>query len=752
MSARAVAVACVVALSAVAGAAAAQTGAAFSADPWEVAARRGTEAVEAARRSGDPLRLAETLARRAEAYQSLGHRPQALADLEEAAGLLERNAAPLSLQASITGALGQAYFLAGQADKARPALARALEAARRAGLPRVEAAVQNDLGLVLGAEGRVPEALAADAAAARLAGSAGDGLLAAKASLNGARLLQRQGRAAEAVPLAREAIAALAPLADSRDKAFQLAAAGEILRRAATADANAGLRAEAESAFTDAERIAARMSDARATAYAVGYRAELALDRGRLDEALALNSRAAFAAQSTGTAETIFLWQWQSARLLDRAGRADDALAAYRRALEALAPLKLDYASELWASRESFRAEVGPAYLGYTDLLLRQAAAAGDPARARQGLREAQATLERFKTVELEDYFRDDCVARYLARTKPVDKTAPRTAVVYPVPLADRLELLVDVEGEMHQIRVPVGEERLRREAQRLRALLEKRTTYQYLPHARQLYDWVIRPMEPLLADAKVDTLVFVPDQPLRSIPLAALHDGTDFLVARFAIATAPSLTLVEPRPLAMKGDNVLAGGLTEAVQGFPALPYVGIELDELGAIGSKAMLRDTAFTAENLERELREKPFAVVHVASHAQFESDSRRSFLLTYDGRMSIDRLEGSMKLNRYKDEPVELLFLSACQTAAGDERAALGLAGVAVKAGARSALATLWHINDQASSLLVAEFYRHVGQPNVSKAEALRRAQQKMMTDLRYRHPGYWSPFLVIGNWL
>jgi CHAT domain-containing protein len=188
------------------------------------------------------------------------------------------------------------------------------------------------------------------------------------------------------------------------------------------------------------------------------------------------------------------------------------------------------------------------------------------------------------------------------------------------------------------------------------------------------------------------------------------------------------------------------------AVQGFPALPYVGIELDELGAIGSKAMLRDTAFTAENLERELREKPFAVVHVASHAQFESDSRRSFLLTYDGRMSIDRLEGSMKLNRYKDEPVELLFLSACQTAAGDERAALGLAGVAVKAGARSALATLWHINDQASSLLVAEFYRHVGQPNVSKAEALRRAQQKMMTDLRYRHPGYWSPFLVIGNWL
>jgi CHAT domain-containing protein len=107
---------------------------------------------------------------------------------------------------------------------------------------------------------------------------------------------------------------------------------------------------------------------------------------------------------------------------------------------------------------------------------------------------------------------------------------------------------------------------------------------------------------------------------------------------------------------------------------------------------------------------------------------------------------------MQSSRFRDEPVELLFLSACQTAAGDERAALGLAGVAVKAGARSALASLWHINDQASSLLVSEFYRQLGQAGTTKAEALRRAQQAMQRDLRYRHPGYWSPFLIIGNWL
>jgi CHAT domain-containing protein len=95
---------------------------------------------------------------------------------------------------------------------------------------------------------------------------------------------------------------------------------------------------------------------------------------------------------------------------------------------------------------------------------------------------------------------------------------------------------------------------------------------------------------------------------------------------------------------------------------------------------------------------------------------------------------------------------LLTLSACQTAAGDDRAALGLAGVAVKSGARSALATLWAINDQASAMLVTEFYRQLLKENVSKAQALQRAQNALMQNVRYRHPGYWSPFLLIGNWL
>ena len=718
-------------------------------DPWEAAVQRWSRAIDAYRAGGQPRQLGEALARRAEAYQALGHRQRALADLEEAAKLAGEGD-DLRLGAAILGALGQAYFLTGHVERAEPLLADALARARRANAPDIAAAVLNDQGILLAAAGRPAEALASYRASAASARGAGDALLAAKAALNAARLELRGGAPAQA--LLHEALADLRTLPDSRDKALQLAAAGDLLRQSARAGAGPAAYDTAATTLWQATEVAARSGDTRSASNAWGYLAELAADRDQAAEALALNDRALFEAQRSGTRETLFQWQWQRARLLERAGREEEALAAYRGALDSLDAVKADLAAELWANRESFRDRVSPAYLGFANLLMRRAAASGDRVKAQGVLREAQGILERFKTVELEDYFRDDCVARYLSRSRPVEQAAPRTAVIYPVPLADRLELLVSIGADIHQVAVPVGSEALGRESLALRGFLEKRATYQFLPHAQKLYDWIVRPLEPLLAAASVDTLVLIPDRPLRGIPLAALHDGRDFLVARYAVATAPGLTLVEPRPLAQAPRAILAGGLTEAVQGYSALPYVDIELDHLEEQGAGGQLRDRTFTTGNLERELTGRSYSIVHVASHAQFDADSRRSFLLTYDGKLSIDRLEEHMKPNRFRDEPIELLFLSACQTAAGDERAALGLAGVAVKAGVRSALATLWHINDQAASLLVTEFYRQLARPGTSKAQALQRAQQWMLGDLRYRHPGYWSPFLLIGNWL
>jgi CHAT domain-containing protein len=179
----------------------------------------------------------------------------------------------------------------------------------------------------------------------------------------------------------------------------------------------------------------------------------------------------------------------------------------------------------------------------------------------------------------------------------------------------------------------------------------------------------------------------------------------------------------------------------------------VASELDEIAELYGGKVLEDRQFVIPEVEQSLARIPYSVVHIASHGEFAGDPEDSFLLTYDGRLDMNELEQLIKLSRFRDEPIELLTLSACRTAAGDDRAALGLAGVAVKAGARSALATLWFINDQASSLLVTEFYRQLAaKPTPSKAKALQLAQRAIKGDPRYRHPAYWSPFLMIGNWL
>ncbi|HXV11013.1 MAG TPA: CHAT domain-containing protein, partial [Burkholderiales bacterium] len=191
---------------------------------------------------------------------------------------------------------------------------------------------------------------------------------------------------------------------------------------------------------------------------------------------------------------------------------------------------------------------------------------------------------------------------------------------------------------------------------------------------------------------------------------------------------------------------------LTESVQGFAPLPFVADELQNVQKLYGGTVRQDQQFTVPRMEKDLGDTPYQIVHIASHAQFDSDVNKTFLLTYDGRIGMNKLEQILGLSKFRTDAVELLTLSACETAAGDDRAALGLAGVAIKAGARSALATLWTVNDPASAELVSSFYRELQEPSVSKARALQQAQLGLLKDARYRHPSYWSAFLLIGNWL
>jgi CHAT domain-containing protein len=400
----------------------------------------------------------------------------------------------------------------------------------------------------------------------------------------------------------------------------------------------------------------------------------------------------------------------------------------------------------------SFRDSIGPVYFELADLLLQYPAGSGNAQQAEPNLLEARDAIEMFKVAELRDYFHDECVDAARSRISAIEIVSKSAAIIYPIILKDRLELLVSLPTGMKRVSVPVSSEVLTKEIRAFRILLEKRTTREYLPYAQHLYDHLIRPLDQVLASVPIDTLVFVPDGALRTIPMAALHDGKGFLIQRYAVATTPGLTLTDPRPLKRERMKALSVGLSVAVQGFPALPSVSEELQAIqGFYGGKVLLNKD-FLVSRVEQELKDEAFSLVHIASHGQFGSDSRKSFLLTFDDKLTMDRLDQFIGVFRFRDEPLGLLTLSACETAAGDDRASLGLAGVAIKAGARSAVATLWFINDQSSSELVTEFYRQLQNASASKAVALQRAQIKMLQDGVYEHPAYWAPFLLLNNWL
>ena len=366
-------------------------------------------------------------------------------------------------------------------------------------------------------------------------------------------------------------------------------------------------------------------------------------------------------------------------------------------------------------------------------------------------LKEVQEILENFKTAELEDYFQSSCAVATNSTKTTLNQSLPQTAIIYPVLLADRIEIIVRID-RLYQFILPVTGLQLNEIIKEFRYLVVKRTTREYRRPAKQLFDWLIQPYEKLLKQNNIKTLVFIPDGLLRTIPIAALYDGKKFLIEKYAVTVSPGLTLTDLKLMKRHNIQVLLSAITQSVGGYPPLPYVFTEIKAIRKDYSVKLLKDKNFTLSNFEKELVNNPYSVVHIASHGQFHSDPNKTFLLTYDTPLTMDRLEQNLSYSRYSKTPIELLTLSACQTAAGDEKAALGLAGVALKAGARSALATLWYINDQSSAMLVAHFYQNLLNKRLSKADALKQAQLLLIRDFRFKHPGDWAPFLLIGNWL
>jgi len=695
-------------------------------------------------RANDSAGKLDALLNLGNAYEALGQLTFAIGTLENAEQLAESTGDNTGLSLA-RNSLGAARTAARQFDPARLDLHEALALAQNLHDTALAASVLNNLGNLFSEQGQTGDALDAFQQSAALAQQVTNNLLAAKALGNAAATAWRAGQTADASRWNNNALQLLLDLPASHDLAF-------LLVRAAQTDWQLNGHA-AENACRQALLVAEKIGDLRAKTYALGVLGRVYESQRDYDKALAFTRQAAFVAQQIQAPDALYRWEWQTGRLHKDLGDRAAAIAAYRRAEQSLQPIRPDLGIGSCNACAPFRETSGPMYLELADLLLQQADSLQDGQARQQLLLEARDTVEQLKSVELEDYFDDECVSLLHAKTARIETISPTTAVIYLISLPGRTVLLVGLTSGLTQFSLPVGNDQLTAEIRQFRVHLEKRTTNEYLTEAQQLYRWLITPIKDMLDARHIDTLVFVPDAALRTIPMAALHDGDHFLIEQYAVAETPGLTLMEPHPISRNHIEALAGGLSIATQGFPALPYVDAELQKVHSLFPGADLVNANFVVPKLETDFSEDQFSIVHFATHGQFDRKAGDSFLLTYDGKLTLDMLEQMIRPGQYRGRPVELLTLSACQTAAGDDRAALGLAGVAVKTGARSALATLWFVNDESTATLIADFYQTLRtEKTFSKAKALQQAQIKLITDPRYDHPCYWAAFVMIGNWL
>ncbi|MEC4983639.1 MAG: CHAT domain-containing protein, partial [Oscillatoria sp. PMC 1068.18] len=338
---------------------------------------------------------------------------------------------------------------------------------------------------------------------------------------------------------------------------------------------------------------------------------------------------------------------------------------------------------------------------------------------------------------------------------------------------SDRLELIV-ITGNGTLLRKSVNITRaevIQTALEFYKNIVDVRRSPDLAP-AQQMYQWLVAPVEADLERLGIESLIYIPDAGLRTLPLSALHDGKQYIIERYSVGVIPSLSLTDTRKTDLDDYQVLAMGASQFDELAP-LPAVETELSTISQIWPGKVFLNDDFTLENLKSQQDTNPYAIVHLATHAEFlPGKPSNSYIQLADRRLSISQL-GTLD---WDDPPVELLVLSACRTALGNNEAELGFAGSAVQAGVKSVVASLWYINDVGTLALMSEFYQQL-RDTQTKIEALRQAQLAMLNG-RVRletgnivtskqefplnseagkessrdlsHPYYWSAFTLVGN--
>ena len=531
-------------------------------------------------------------------------------------------------------------------------------------------------------------------------------------------------------------------------------------------------------------QIAERIQDERAKSFALGELGHIAECQKQWSQAIQLTNQAQLSASNAlESADSLYLWEWQIGRIYNQQQQFTQAIAAYQQSIDTLDRIRTNI---LTANRDlqfDFRDTVAPIYRQYIELQLTELplTAAPTPQANKQqtsskqidpavntavtpNVNETLKTIDSLRLAELQNFFGDNCVivASDEARDRLLTDES-QTTIITSVVLPDHTALIANFSDGTTKT-VWVGDtQQLESQANTFRKGLTRFTDPIYNSSSSEaLYGQFIAPIESELERTQTQTLVFVQDGFLRNIPMSALYDGDRYLIEKYAVATTPALSLTSTRA-PNRTLRALAVGIdvdvvTESGREFEDLDAVERELSAIAAQlpGSQTLLNED-FTVEDFKSALQETRYSILHLATHGQFSTVPEETFVVTgpnADGvseEITFEQLEAFISGASTNREPLDLITLTACQTATGDDRATLGLAGVAIQAGARSAIASLWNLPDQTAAVLIPQFYSYLKDPAISKAQALQQAQVEAINADPKGNPGQWAPLVLIGNW-
>ena len=503
---------------------------------------------------------------------------------------------------------------------------------------------------------------------------------------------------------------------------------------------------------------AKNLVDKRAYCFALGTLGSVYEQTKQFSNAQKLTQQALNIAQTINAPDISYRWHWQLGRLLKQQGKIESAIASYDNAVNDLQSLRSDLVAVNRDVQYSFRESVEPVYRESVALLLESQ----QNNKSEKTLDKARQRIESLQLAELDNYFRQACIdTQKVVLDKVVDEDNPTAAIIYPIILPQQLEVIVKIPNQpLRNYTINKSQSEVEKLLTTLREdLLEPDRVEEVQSRSEKVYGWLIKNIESDLQKTGVKTLVFVLDGALRNIPMASLFDGEQYLIEKYAVALSLGLQLLTPKPLSEEPLKVLAAGLVEPPpefnRMFPPLPGIKSEFNLINKAGvSKKQLLDKEFTSTSLEKNVNTIPFNILHLATHGVFSSQPENTYILAADGKINVTEFDSLLRRrDQSRSQELEMLVLSACQTAAGDNRATLGLAGVSVKAGARSTLASLWNVNDESTAILMGEFYRQLANTKVTKAEALRCAQVRLLEEYpNYERPQFWAPYVLVGNWL